>query len=376
MYFDFSEEQEMLREQVQRMLRERCPTTVVRAVLESDSTLDQTVWQSLVEMGLPGVATPEAYGGAGAGYLELCVIAEELGRSLAPVPFSSTVYLGTEAFLLAGSEDQKLQWLPKLASGELLAALALAEGKGSASYSKMTSRSTVIDGLQCTLQGRKASVMDGMAADIAIVAAKDDQEIIGLYLVDLNQAGVKREIEPSLDDSRPLAVIEFEGAVAERLASADGEALQTLLDRAAVLFAFEQIGGAQAALDMGVAYAKERKAFGRPIGSFQAIKHKLADMYAELEIARSNCYYAAWALANNNEQLPVAAATARISASRAYFNCATENIQVHGGMGFTWELDAHLHYRRAKVMSLIIGNEMRWQERLVCLLEQQEKKAS
>lgn len=363
MNFDFSEDQKFLKDQARRFLEDKCPRTVARAVLEGDGAYDEKLWRAVVEMGWPGITVPETYGGLGLGYLELCVIAEELGRAIAPVPFSSSVYLATEALLLAGSEEQKAEWLPRLASGEAVGTLALAEGPQPPAPERLDV--TFSDG---RLTGEKAPVPDGMAADMAIVAARMPSGETALVIAELE--GVSRQPVKTLDPSRGHARLGFDSTRAEALAGAQGWAtLRRLLDRAAVLFAFEQLGGADVCLEMAKAYAMERYAFGRPIGSFQAIKHKLADMYIANELARSNAYYGAWALSADAAELPVAAAAARVAATEAYQYAAKESLQTHGGMGFTWEADCHLLYRRSKLLSLNIGGPLTWKERLVAQLE-------
>jgi acyl-CoA dehydrogenase len=366
--FEFSDEQELMRAEARRFLTDKCPSRSVRDVLEQpDLVYDHGLWQAIAANGWTGIAIPEAYGGVGAGYLELCVLAEELGRALAPVPFSSSVYLATEALLLAGDEAIKAEWLPRLADGSAIGTLALSEGPGFPAWSKIETRASEA-GETVRLTGAKAPVLDGMAATVAVVIARNDAGI-GLYWVELDQPGITRTAEPGIDDSRKLARFVFDGAVARRIGTSDASTLEMLFDRAAVLFAFEALGGASAALDMGVAYAKQRYAFGRAIGSFQAIKHKLADLYAGLELTRSNCFFAAWALSTGDATLSEAAACARLATSQTYFDCAKENIQVHGGMGFTWEIDAHLHYRRARLLGGAIGSRSWWQEALVRALE-------
>jgi alkylation response protein AidB-like acyl-CoA dehydrogenase len=363
--FDFSDDLKALREQARKFLRERCPSTAVRKILEGPEPYDKALWQEIAAMGWTGAAIPEEYGGAGLGHLGLCVLAEELGSVLAPVPFSSSIYLATEAVVAAGSEAQKKAWLPKLAAGEVIGTLALAEGPGKADVRKL--RTTFRGG---TLSGEKLPVPDGDVADIAIVAAQGERGVV-LTLADLRASGVARAAVETIDPSRSHARIAFSNTPAEPLgAAADGERLlRRVQDRAAVLFAFEQVGGAQRALEMARDYALERYAFGRPIGSFQAIKHKLADVYVATELARSNAYYGAWALSRNAPELPLAAAAARVSANDAYFLAAKENIQVHGGMGYTWEFDCHLYYRRAKLLSLALGSSRLWKDRLIAQLE-------
>jgi acyl-CoA dehydrogenase len=356
MNFDFSDELLQLRDQARRFLADRCPPSVPRRILETQEPYAIDLWRAIAEMGWTGAAIPEEYGGVGLGRLAVCVLAEELGRAVAPVPFSSSVYLATEAILLFGSERQKQTWLPKLAAGEVIGTFALAERPGTSDPGKLTTSSTA-----GRLTGTKLAVPDGDVADIAIVATSS-----GLHLADLKSPGVTRETVATFDPTRSHARIEFSAVSAEPLPGSDGpETIRRLLDYAAVPVAFEQVGNAQAALDMANAYAKERFAFGRPIGSFQGIKHKLADMYIQVELARSNAYYGAWAVHTDAAELPVAASVARIAACEAGWFVTKENIQTHGGMGFTWQMDCHLYYRRAKLLSLALGGAREWKRRLV-----------
>ncbi|WBU31557.1 acyl-CoA/acyl-ACP dehydrogenase [Rhodopseudomonas palustris] len=371
MNFDFSDDQKQLRDQARRFLAEKCQPKAVRAVLEGKADYDRDLWKGLAEMGFLGVAIPEEYGGTGAGHLELCVIAEELGRVLAPVPFSSTVYLAAEALLLAGSEEQKQKWLPKISSGEAIGTLALFEGTGNPSPAAV--KLAVSNG---TLTGTKKPVADGAIADFAIVAARtgnSGRDIdVSLFLVDLKAGGVTAKALQNVDPSRQQAELTFAGAKAEPLGAANEgwSILSRVMDRAAVLIAFEQVGGADRALEMGRDYALDRIAFGRQIGSFQAIKHILADMYVSATLARSNSYYGAWALSTDAAELPEAAASARISATQAFQHCAKQNIQVHGGMGFTWEFDCHLYYRRANALALSLGSQSYWEDQLIDRMRQ------
>ncbi len=366
MNFEFSDDQKQLRDQARRYLTEHSPPKAVRAVLEGNAPYDKALWKGLAEMGFLGVAIPEEFGGAGAGHLELCVIAEEMGRALAPVPFSSTIYLAAEAIMLAGSDEQKAKWLPKIASGEAIGTLALFEGAGNPSPKAINVSSS-----QGTVSGTKKPVADGAIADFAIVAARTGstgrETDIGLFIVDLNGAGVTRKPLSNIDQAHSQAEITFDKCKAEPLGSAnEGWSILTrVLDRAAVLVAFEQVGGADRALEMGRDYALDRIAFGRQIGSFQAVKHILADMYVSATLARSNCYYGAWALSTDAAELPEAAATARVSATQAFLHCAKNNNQVHGGMGFTWEFDCHLYYRRANALALVLGSLTYWENRLI-----------
>jgi alkylation response protein AidB-like acyl-CoA dehydrogenase len=366
MNFDFSDDQKQLRDQARKFLSEKCPPKAVRTVLDGKADYDRELWKGLAEMGFLGVAIPEAYGGAGAGHLELCVIAEEIGRVLAPVPFSSTVYLAAEALLLAGSDAQKQRWLPKIAAGEAIGTLALFEGKGNPSPQGIK-----LDAAGGVLNGVKKPVADGAIADLFIVAARTGasgrDKDISLFLVDARAGGVEARPLTNLDPTRGQAELTFSNCKAEPLGpTGEGFGLLTqLLDRAAVRVGFEQLGGADRALEMGRDYALDRIAFGRPIGSFQAIKHMLADMYVSATLARSNCYYGAWALSTNAAELPEAAASARISATQAFQHCAKNNIQVHGGMGFTWEFDCHMYYRRANALALSLGSMSHWEDALI-----------
>ena len=370
MNFDFSEEQRLLRDQARKFLSERAAPARVRRILETEAPYDEELWKGMVELAWPGTAIPEAYGGAGYGYLELCVIAEELGRSLAPTPFASSVYLATEAILLAGTSDQKKRWLPKLAAGDAIGCFALAEGPRAPSSESIRTRA---DGDR--ISGTKLPVADGDVAEGFAVrwrpASADPRRALSLFIVDLHGPGVTRTPVTTIDPTRSHAKIVLEHAAGERLGDPQGgaELVERLLDRAAVLVAFEQVGGAQAALDMAREYALGRFAFGRPIASFQAIKHKLVEVYVALELARSNAYYGAWALSTDAPELPVAAAAARISATEAFFLAAKENIQTHGGMGFTWEFDCHMYYRRAKLLALALGSTRGWKDRLIARLE-------
>ena len=370
MNFDFSDDQKLLRDQARRFLAEKCPSREVRALLESDAGYHRPLWTSIADMGWLGTAVPEAYGGLGLGALELCVIAEQLGRVLAPVPFSSTICTFAEALLLAGSDEQKSRYLPTVAAGELIGTVARADSAGAVTPKSIR---TAFRGSK--ISGTKIAVADGMEADVAIVLARTSDEAgergLSLVLVDLNAAGVARKRQDSIDPSRKRAMLTFNDAPAELLGTVgEGWQLQRqILDGAAVLMAFEQVGGADACLAMAKKYALTRHAFGRPIGSFQAIKHRLSDMYVGNELARSNAYYGAWALSSNARELPLAAAAARISATQAFDFAANENVQIHGGIGFTWEADCHLFQKRARGLALALGPQRVWKNRLVTELE-------
>ncbi|MBI3782481.1 MAG: acyl-CoA/acyl-ACP dehydrogenase [Deltaproteobacteria bacterium] len=359
MNFDFSDDQKLLRKTAREFLSEHAPLTLCRAVLESDASYSDTLWKSTAELGWQGTSIPEEHGGAGFGHLEMAALAEEIGYALTPIPFSSSVYLATEALLLAGTEKQKQAYLPRLASGELIGTFAQAEQAGESATPATTLS-------QKALTGNKLPVPDGDVAHFAVVSAKSGKNV-GLALVDLAANGVARRKIRSIDPSRSLAAIDFDGAAAQWLGDAPcgAETIRQLIDRAAVLYAFEQLGGATRAFEITREFTLGRYAFGRPVASFQAIKHRLADLYVEIELARSNSYYGAWALANNAPELGVSACGARVSASDAFELAGKEIVQLHGGVGFTWEYDCHLFYRRAKWMSAILGNPNIWRDRLI-----------
>jgi alkylation response protein AidB-like acyl-CoA dehydrogenase len=371
MNFDFSDDQKFLKSEARKFLDANCSAQRVRGVLDATvsdkggKAYDAALWKAVAEQGWLGAAIPEEYGGLGLGHLELCVIAEELGRAVAPIPFASTVYFLAEAIMLAGDDEQKSNLLPKIATGEIIGAIATSEGPGPATAA--TLKATVTDG---RLSGVKLPVTDGDVANVALVLAKENGKP-GLFLADLDGAGVTREALKTLDPTRDAARLTFKDAPVRRVggAGAGVELVEQIFDRAAILLAFEQCGGADRCLEMAKAYALERYAFGRVIASYQAIKHKLADIYVKNELARSNAYYGAWALNTNAAEMPLAASAARIAASEAFWFASKENIQTHGGIGFTWEMDCHLYYRRSRQLSLVAGAPRVWKERLVSHLE-------
>ena len=366
MNLDFSDDQKFLQEEARKFLEKEGALLRNRNVLENESYIDTELWKKIVELGWTGIRIPEEYDGLGLGHLELCVIAEELGRFLAPVPYSSSVYLFTESIINYGSEQIKKEFLPKLVSGDIVGTLAVTEELHAPSASNI--QVTYESG---KLNGKKIAVPDAKVSTHALVVAKSTKGI-SLQIVDLSSEGVLIEHQETIDESRGHFSITFDNAEAQLIGDevSGWEIYESIINQAAVLFSYEQIGGSQASLDMAVNYAKERYAFGRPIGSYQAIKHKLADMYIALTLAKSNCYYAAWALSTDSSDLPSASATARVSATKAYQLCSKENIQTHGGNGFTWEYDCHMFYRRSKLLSLNIGSLSNWKEKLVTSLEQ------
>ncbi len=362
MNFDFSDDEKMVQDQIHRYLNDNCDFSRFRSVLEGNEPYSEKVWQGLAEMGVQGTAISAEHGGVEAGYLTLCLAAKEMGAHLAPVPFSTSVYLFAEAIARYGSEAQKEKWLPLIASGQLKGTIAVNETVEEARADNISAAFS--DG---QVSGSKLVVPQGMVADVAIVLAKKGD---GLTLAIVELEGVSRTSVEMVDPTMATATLVFENTSAEELGEcSDGwSALADVYNRAAVLFAFEQIGGAEKALEMAVDYAKERFAFGRPIGSFQALKHMMADMYVALKLAESNCYYAAWALQNDSDDLALAAATARVSATQAFQLCSRDNIQVHGGMGFTWEFDCHLYYRRSNYLTLMLGGLAAWEDKLISAL--------
>ncbi|MBY0329064.1 MAG: acyl-CoA/acyl-ACP dehydrogenase [Acetobacteraceae bacterium] len=364
MNFEFADELLAVRDGARSFLAKNAPTAAVRRVLDGEAPYDAATWRAIGELGWLGAAIPEELGGSGLGHEGLCVLAEEIGAAVAAIPFTSAC-MAAEAILLAGDAEQQRALLPGLATGETIFCLALAEGPGNPHPRAV--KAEVRGG---RLTGTKWPVADGGIADRAVVVAGDADGGIGLFLVELAGPGVTRTALESLDPTRNQARLDFAGAPALPLPAARGwAAVEAVLERSAVPIAFEQIGGARACLDMARDFAMERHAFGRPIASFQAIKHKLVDIYVANELARSNCYYAAWALGADAPDLSTAAAAARVSATEAFHLASKENIQVHGGMGFTWAADCHLYYRRAKLLSLMLGGAPWWKDRLVTRLE-------
>lgn len=361
MNFDFSDDQKLFRDQARKALGDACPRKEVRRILETGASHSEAATSALAALGVTGAAIPEEYGGLGLGYYELCIAAEEAGRVLAPTSLGSSIFLAAETLLSAGSDRQKADWLPKLASGEASAAYCDAAANGALPR--------FVDG---RLHGKCGPASDVAGAAFAIILGVEPDGGRSLFLVPFGEDGIGARTMESVDPTRPVSELAFDGARAERCgaAGAGPGIISVVKRRAAILVAFEQIGGADAALEMARDYALERKAFGRPIGGFQAIKHKLANVYIKNEVARAHAYYGAWALSNDAPDLPLAAASARISATAAFSLAAQENIQVHGGIGYTWEADCQLFYRRARFLALQLGNVFEWQERAMNALEQ------
>ena len=365
MDFAFSDEQEELRRTVRGFLADKSPETEVRRLMETVDGYDPKLWQQMGEqLGLQGLAIPEEYGGAGYSFLELGVVLEEMGRALLCAPYFSTAVLAAYTLLLSGDDAAKAQYLPGLASGESIGTLALSEedGRWDAKGVKLAAERA---GDGWTLTGTKMFVLDGHTADVVLVAARsgagdstDSKEGISIFAVDGDAAGLVRTPLATLDQTRKQARLTFDGVPA-RLIGAEGAGwavVSQVLDLAAVALAAEQVGGSARVLEMSVEYAKVRVQFGRPIGSFQAIKHKCADMLVEVESAKSAAYYGLWAASELNDELPTVASLAKAYCSDAYVHCAAENIQIHGGIGFTWEHPAHLYFKRAKSSQLFFGD--------------------
>jgi alkylation response protein AidB-like acyl-CoA dehydrogenase len=355
--FAFSEEQEELRSSVRRFLDDKSPMTEVRRLMETTDGYDPAVWAQMgTQLGLQGLAIPEEYGGSGFTYVELIVVLEEMGRSLLCAPYFATIALAANTILASGDDAAKKELLPGIATGDTIATLAFTEDNGRWDEGGITTTATRA-GDGWTLDGHKMFVLDGHVANLLVVAARTPAGL-SLFAVEGDAPGLTRTPLATMDQTRKQARLELAGTPG-RLIGADGGAsagLSRTLDLAAVALAAEQVGGAQRCLDMSVEYAKERVQFGRPIGSFQAIKHKCADMLLEVESAKSAAYYAGWAAAESSDELPVVASLAKAYCSDAYFHAAAENIQIHGGIGFTWEHDAHLYFKRAKSSELLLGD--------------------
>jgi alkylation response protein AidB-like acyl-CoA dehydrogenase len=388
MNFGFSEEQELLRKTARDFLADNASMPVVREIMEGPLPGSKPLWSALAELGWTGLAFPESYGGAGLGMVELCIVLEELGRTLAPVPFLSTAMAG-RAILETGSDSQRKTWLTRICAGEATASLALAEEHGSDAPADLH-LSARRQGDGWVLTGRKLFVPDGECADLLLVVARlasdgegtvdgengmaDGESRLGLFLVPGDTAGVTRRSMSGMDLLRPVAEIELDAVAlpADALLGGNEEVwpvLGSVLDRGRVMICAEMLGGAEKCLEDSVAYAKERVQFGKPIGVHQAIKHKCADMLFEVESARSITYYAAWAAGEENDEAPLMASMAKAYVSDAYRMCSAENVQIHGGVGFTWEFDCHLYFKRSKSDACWLGDATAHRERVARLME-------
>ena len=357
MNFAFTEEQEELRKTVRSFLDAKSAESAVREQMETENGFDAAVWSQMGEqMGLQGLIVPEEFGGSGYSYVELGIVLEEMGRSLLCAPFFSTVVLAANTLIHSGDDNAKKTHLPGIASGETIATLAFTEPSGKWDESGITTEATA-SGDGWTISGTKMFVLDGHTANLIIVAARTGKGV-SLFAVDGGASGLTRTALSTMDQTRKQAKLEFAATPATLIGTEGGgwDVLSRVLDLAAVGLAAEQVGGAQKVLDMAVEYAKVRVQFGRPIGSFQAIKHKCADMLLEVESAKSAAYYGMWCAAELNDELPSVASLAKAYCSEAYFHATAENIQIHGGIGFTWEHPAHLYFKRAKSSELLFGD--------------------
>jgi alkylation response protein AidB-like acyl-CoA dehydrogenase len=374
MDFGFSEEQEMMRQSARQFLESECAMTYVRKMMDDDTGYSEDQWKKMGELGWMGLILPEQYGGSGLNMVDLVVILEEMGRVVMPGPFYPTVILGGIAINLGGTSKQKQRYLPEIAAGRLKATLAQVEESGRWDADGITLAAKK-DGTGFSLSGTKLFVQDAHNADLLVVAARTSskgQKGVTLFLVDAKQQGVKTTLLKTMDQTRKLCEVTLENVAVGKDAVLGGVGkgwplLDRIIDRAKVAMCAEMCGGAQKVLEMSVDYAKVREQFGRPIGSFQAIQHKCANMMVQTESAKSATYYAAWAVANDVPEAHLAACMAKAYCSDAYRFVSAEGIQIHGGIGFTWEHDMHLYFKRAKGSEVTFGDAT-WNRELVAQL--------
>jgi len=368
--FGFNEEQEMLRQSARSLLEKECPSAAVRKMMEDERGFDPALWKKMAELGWLGLVIPEEYGGGGLSYVDLVLIMEEMGRVVLPSPFIWTVMFA-EAIKRAGNDKQKASLLPKIASGELIATVAYLEPSGvwSPDGIAMTARR---EGAGYVLGGTKLFVNDGHIADCLLVAARTGEagnHGITLFALETKHSGIEVKRLTTMDQTRKLTEVEFTAVKvgAPDVVGEEGNGWSTLsevIDRGKVMLAGEMMGGAQKVLEMTVDYAKVRVQFGRPIGSFQAVQHKCANMMIDVEGTKSAAYYASWAVSNDVAEAPLAAALAKAAASDAFRRVSAEGIQLHGGIGFTWDHDMHLYFKRAKSSEFTFG-DANWNRELV-----------
>ncbi|MGC1383460.1 MAG: acyl-CoA dehydrogenase family protein [Candidatus Acidiferrales bacterium] len=345
MQFGLNESQEMLKSNARKFFAAECPMEQVRRLMETPTAYDASLWAKMVEQGYTGIIFPEEFCGVGLGTLDLILLMEEAGRALLPGPLFSTVALAGAAILAVATSEQKKKYLEKIAAGEARATLALLEASASWEPAELTMTASPSG----NLTGEKLFVPDAGVADFLVVVAKN-----GVYVVDAKATGLKIAPMHGLDLTRKIYAVTFADTAAEKIG--ETAALARAMDVAASALAAELVGGMQRTLDITVEYAKLRKQFGKPIGSYQAVQHQCADMYLETESSRSAAYYAAWTLQEGAPHATVAAAIAKMYASDAARTVGNRGIQVHGGMGFTWENDVHLYYRRAKASETMLGD--------------------
>jgi alkylation response protein AidB-like acyl-CoA dehydrogenase len=363
MDYHFTPEQDQFREILSRFLRDKSPADVARASLDEGHTYDADLWQQLCgDLGLAGLHIPEAYGGAGYGPVEQAIVMEEQGRALLCAPFLASAVMAGHAILQTGSEDQKQALLPGIADGSVIAALAVTEQQGNWADADIQLDASPAGG-GFVLNGRKRFVVDGQVANLLVVAGRTAAGV-SLFSVDAGADGVACAPLSPVDTTRKLADISFTNAQAQLLGAEGGADLNALYNAVLVAFANEMVGGAQAMLESAVAYAKMRVQFGRVIGSFQAIKHRCANLMVEVELAKAAAYQAAQILADGDDAT-IAASQAKAAASDVYLHAAEECIQFHGGIGFTWENDTHLWFKRAKSSEVFLGTPQEHRERLL-----------
>lgn len=369
MDFAFTHEHEELRQTIRRFMENESSEATVRKLMETEKGYDPKTWERMAsELSLLGLIVPEQFGGAGLGAVELAIAMEEMGRVLFCGPYLASAVLAASTLLHAGDDASKKKLLPVITSGKSIGTLAVTEANGRWDLGSiaMTAKR---DGSSWKLSGVKDYVLDGHIADTILVAAKADDGL-ALFHVDGGASNLERSALPTLDLTRKMAKLTFSGTFATRISGGDATAaLKQVLALGVTMLAAEQVGGAQKCLDQSVEYAKTRLQFGRPIGSFQAIKHKCADMLVETEFARSAAYHAAFAIADNEEDVFEAAHLAKSYCSEIYFHAAAENIQIHGGMGFTWEHPAHLYFKRARASSILFGDPSEHRLELAAILE-------
>jgi alkylation response protein AidB-like acyl-CoA dehydrogenase len=348
-----TEEQELIRSTARQFLEDRIGMEKVRELMMSDDGFDPVLWKEMAEMGWTGLIVPEEHGGSGLGAIEMSVLLEEMGRMVTPGPFFASAVMATTAILELGSSSQRADLLPALASGSKVATLAIFEQPRGWSPDAAATTARRGDG-GWVIDGVKRSVLGGSSADLLMVSAATDDGV-RLFIVESAADGVDAEAESVLDPTRPQSTVTFQSvAVDEQAVLGDLEGLRRVLSLSSAALAAEQVGGAQKCMEMSVEYAKTRHQFGRPIGSYQSIKHRCANMLMKVEHARSAAYYAA-RVTDDVAELAVAAPLAASVSSEAYVWVAGENLQVHGGIGFTWEHDAHIYLKRAKASSLLLG---------------------
>ncbi|MDX1649610.1 MAG: acyl-CoA dehydrogenase family protein [Myxococcota bacterium] len=356
MNFGFTEEQELLRAEVRKFLDANAPLETVRGIVESPEGFSRDLWKQIAELGWVGLLVPEAHGGAGLGWVDLVVVLEETGRSLFPSPLLSHT-LAVDALRHAGSESQQAAWLPRLADGSAVATVALLEEDDLPGADGVRLPGEASDE-GFVLRGEKLFVPDAGAADLFVVAFRADGGV-RLALVERSADGVSAEDWPGIDLTRRVGRLRLDGVRVGAdavLARGDEAALQRVLDAGATAVAVESVGAAEAALRLTVDYAKQRVQFGRPIGQFQGVKHPLAEMFVDVESWKSLAYYAAWCLDERHPDTSLAASRAKAYASEAFPRLGIDVVQLHGGIGYTWEYDAHLFLKRAKWMRPAFGD--------------------